>query len=69
MSEKAAKQEYNILLNCGELLEMFPNFSGNWSRDKKEFLKFHELNEEILNLEVNYEELEEGFSGYNEDEF
>lgn len=52
MSTSNARTEYDILLENGELLEMFPGFTGKWAKDKKDFIKFHELNEEILNLDV-----------------
>jgi hypothetical protein len=34
---------------------MFPNLTGSWKSDREEFLKFHEMNEEILKIESNLE--------------
>jgi hypothetical protein len=53
--EKRARIEYEILAETGELLEMFPNLTGSWKSDREEFLKFHEMNEEILKIESNLE--------------
>ena len=51
---RAAKKEYDILLKNEELLEMFPDFTGRWGKDKKAFLQYWESNQEILNLEVDF---------------
>lgn len=49
MSQEVAKKEYKILLENGELLDMFPHFTGQWSKDKKEFIQYQEMNEKIFN--------------------
>lgn len=61
-----AKKEYHILLENKELLEMFPDFTGKWSKDKKDFTKFYEMNEEILNLEGDLE-FEDGTEDFYEE--
>ena len=66
MSIDNAKSEYRILLENGELLEMFPNFTGQWAKDKKEFIKFHEMNEEILNFNIDFD-FEDGAEDFYED--
>lgn len=35
------KKVYDYLKESGELLEMFPNFSGEWDKDKSKFKKEH----------------------------
>jgi hypothetical protein len=35
------KKVYDYLKESGELLEMFPNFSGEWEKDKSKFKKEH----------------------------
>ena len=52
-----AKKEYEVLLNNGELLEMYPELSGVWSKDKKRFTKIWEQNvEAIKNIDINFDE-------------
>jgi hypothetical protein len=60
------KAEYEVLIQTEELLEMFPEMKGDWKSDKKEFSRYYEMNEEILNLDVNYE-LEDGDNQFYED--
>lgn len=64
--EQQAKQEYDILLENEELLEMFSNFTGSWKKDKAEFMRFYEMNEEILKTDKGFD-LEEGFEGVYEE--
>lgn len=35
------KKVYDYLKESGELLEMFPNFSGEWEKDRAKFKKEH----------------------------
>lgn len=53
------KREYQVLLDSGELGEMYPELTGVWSKDKKKFTEYWEKNQEaILNLDFeDYEEL------------
>ena len=48
MSLNKAKQTYNVLLKSGDLLELFPDLCGLWSKDKEEFLEMFELNTDII---------------------
>lgn len=51
--EKEARKEYMVLNQSGDLLDMFPDFTGEWRKDKKEFLKYWEENQKVLsNLDV-----------------
>jgi len=51
------KREYNVLLESGELLEMYPDLSGSWTKDKKEFTKFWEENvRAIKDIEIEFDE-------------
>lgn len=54
-----AKKEYDVLLENGELLEMYPELSGSWKEDKKNFIVIWEQNiEAIKNIDVNFDEYE-----------
>lgn len=46
--EAKAKKLYNELLNSGELLDMFPQFEGDWIEDREEFNQMYELNKDIF---------------------
>lgn len=43
-----ARSEYNILLDLGELEELYPNLTGVWEQDKENFTFIWEQNQEIL---------------------
>lgn len=45
---KIVKQEYDALKKSGDLLDMFPDLTGSWSKDKKEFTNYWESNQQIL---------------------
>lgn len=49
MSVKRLKSEYDMLLESGELLLMFPELSGKWSKDKAEFKKLWDVNQQAIN--------------------
>lgn len=54
-----AKKEYNNLLENGELLEMYPELSGSWIKDKDKFTLIWEQNiEAIKNIDLNFNEYE-----------
>ena len=54
----SAKGEYNILLEMGELLEIYPDLSGEWVKDKDKFTSLWDENNNLFNsLNVDYEEL------------
>lgn len=42
------QKQYNLLLESGELKEMFPNFKGEWEKDRKAFTRHFEDNQKIL---------------------
>lgn len=51
------KKEYTTLLENGELLIMFPELSGTWSKDRKIFTSLWEQNNEaIKNIDVDFDE-------------
>lgn len=53
------KREYEALLDSGELQEMFPQLSGNWSEDQTLFTSLWEDNQEaIKDIDVNFDEFE-----------
>jgi len=43
-----ARKEYDYLKRSGDLLELFPHFTGEWSDDKDDFLEMHFQNEDIV---------------------
>jgi len=52
-----ARSEYNILLDLGELEELYPNLTGVWEQDKEKFIAIWEQNQIVLNeLNVNGEQ-------------
>ena len=56
---KEAKKEYDLLLKTGELLEAFPFLTGEWQKDKEEFIESYLLNLDIINLEAINQELDD----------
>ena len=52
-----AKKEYLFLQGNGMLEELYPELSGNWEEDRKEFTVLWELNEIYTKgIDVDYEE-------------
>lgn len=52
MSQNEIKNIYDSFLESGDLFEMFPNLTGEWTADKKEFSKQYEITEHLLDDEV-----------------
>ena len=51
------RNEYNVLLESGELLEMFPALSGLWAKDRARFTSAWERNiEAIKKIDVNFKD-------------
>lgn len=48
MSTNEIRAVYDALLDSGDLEEMFPNLTGNWEKDKKEFSEQYEITEHLL---------------------
>lgn len=48
MSQSEIKSIYDVFLDNGDLLEMFPHFKGVWDQDRKEFSKQYEITEHLL---------------------
>ena len=56
---KEAQNHYNLLLDTGELLELFPKATKNWEEDKIFFIEYYNQNLKILeDFENNDEENE-----------
>ena len=54
----SAKGEYLKLNEIGELLELYPELTGDWSIDREVFTEMWEANKDVFNeLRQNYEEL------------
>ena len=58
MSARELKLVYESLRDSGDLLEMYPNLTGEWKKDKPIFKKQYEFNSDFLLG-----------SGYSEDEY
>lgn len=48
MSNYEAKTIYDSLKSSGDLKKLYSSMSGDWSRDKKKFLRQYEENEELI---------------------
>jgi hypothetical protein len=57
MSMREMKSIYESLLDSGDLLDMFPGLSGDWAKDKKDFKRQYDMNNQAL------------IEGYEFDEF
>jgi hypothetical protein len=57
MSMREMKSIYYSLLESGDLLDMFPNLTGEWVKDKKDFKRQYDMNNQAL------------IEGYEFDEF
>lgn len=57
MSMREMKSIYESFLESGDLLDMFPGLTGDWSKDKKDFKRQYDMNNQAL------------FEGYEFDEF
>jgi hypothetical protein len=56
---KEAQKLYNLLLDTGELLELFPKATINWEEDKNFFIQYYNQNLKMLEeFEKNYEEVD-----------
>ena len=49
MSASEIKKWYESLRQSGDLLAMFPNLTGNWEKDKKDFTHQYNTTELLLN--------------------
>jgi hypothetical protein len=47
MQKTTAKKQYEDFLRNGELLDIFPHFSGDWGEDKEEFEIMFEQNKDL----------------------
>lgn len=60
------QKQYNSLLESGELKEMFPNFKGEWDKDKRAFTRHFEENQKILNDNIiDLDDEEDNFDYYD----
>jgi len=49
MSLSEIKLMYESLLESGDLFSLFPNMSGDWAKDQKDFTTQYDFNLDILN--------------------
>lgn len=59
-----AQKQYNLLLENGELKDMFPHFKGEWEKDGKAFTQYFNDNEALLNGDL--DEDEDDFNYYSD---
>ena len=54
-----AKNEYHVLLESGELLELYPELSGSWRDDEYIFTSIWEQNiQAIKDINIDFDEFE-----------
>ena len=46
--EKEAKLQYDAFLDTGDLEMILPGASGNWEKDKKEFIEAYRVHKKLL---------------------
>ena len=64
MSASEIKKWYESLRKCGDLLTMFPNLTGDWIKDKKDFtLQYHSTELLLNDIEADDDDF------FSEDEF
>lgn len=51
MPIKEAKALYYAMLDSGDLLELYPNLTGDWNEDEGQFLRDYELNNRMMDGE------------------
>ena len=44
----SVKQDYDLLLESGDLKLLFPKAKGEWDLDKDQFTKIYNINQELL---------------------
>jgi hypothetical protein len=55
MSKKQLKSIYESLLKSGDLLEFYPELTGEWKSDQAEFQLQYEFNKDFLLGDFEYE--------------
>jgi hypothetical protein len=55
MSKKQLKSIYEALIKSGDLLEMYPELTGEWKIDKEDFRSQYEFNNDSLLGDFEYE--------------
>lgn len=54
----SARGEYNVLLELGDLLVLYPELKGEWDLDKDVFTSMWEANKDVFkDLDMDYEEI------------
>lgn len=62
MSMREMRSIYDSLLESGDLLDMFPGLTGEWVKDKKDFKRQYDINNQALFDGYEFDELyEDGF--------
>lgn len=67
MSVTEAKSIYESLLESGDLLDFYPNLTGDWSTDQKVFISQYSSTQRLL--EDLDEDSDEYFESWTEDDY
>ena len=51
VNSEVAKEQYNMLLQDENFLEIYPGFTGDWQKDKKMFTELYIQNIEVIGEE------------------
>lgn len=55
MSENEIKSLYDSLIKSGDLLDVYPDMTGEWEQDRKKFEREYETNERMLDFNLDEE--------------
>ena len=58
MSMREMKSIYQSLLESGDLLELFPGLTGDWIKDKLDFKRQYDINNQVLIEGYEFDELD-----------
>lgn len=64
----AAETEYNYLKDREELFDLFPSFTGIWSKDEKVFQKYYDDNMAALS-DIQVYDMEDVFTYLEDDDY
>lgn len=48
MPSQEAEAIYYAMLDSGDLLDLYPNLSGEWAKDEKQFIRDYNLNNSLI---------------------
>lgn len=59
MPKEEIEPIYRALLASGDLLEMFPDLTGEWSKDRRSFEQQYNINEQAIEGDLDFDSLDE----------